>query len=165
MYITHVPDFRMQPDFSYSFETWGCLDRARGVETNALKCDDMKGYLPMQPNHFHCWSQGNLSVVGRWGENVASYTEFSDKRGEKLRVGRIYQNSRKKQDKIAGGGGRKSLLSRVMIMCLLSSPCCAMKLLYHHNFIMFVTALHYIPGPRERENLSTPHYILFISLI
>ena len=58
MYITHVPYFRIQPDFSYSFETWRCLDRARGKGTNALKCDDMKGYLPMQPNHFHCWSQG-----------------------------------------------------------------------------------------------------------
>ena len=58
MYITHVPYFRIQPDFSYSFETWRCLDRARGVGTNALKCDDMKVYLPMQPNHFHCCSQG-----------------------------------------------------------------------------------------------------------
>ena len=29
----------------------------------------------------------------RWGENVTSYTEFSEKRGEKFRVGRIYQNS------------------------------------------------------------------------
>ena len=58
MYITHVPYFRIQPDFSYSFETWRCLDRARGVETNAQKCDDMKGYLPMQLNHFHCCSQG-----------------------------------------------------------------------------------------------------------
>ena len=58
MYITHVPYFRIQPDFSYSFETWRCLDRARGVGTNALKCDDMKVYLPMQLNHFHCCSQG-----------------------------------------------------------------------------------------------------------
>ena len=58
MYITHVPYFRMQPDFSYSFETWRCVDRARGVETNAQKCDDMKGYLPMQSDLFHCCSQG-----------------------------------------------------------------------------------------------------------
>ena len=58
MYITHVPYFRIQPDFSYSFETWRCLDRARGVETNAQKCDDMKGYLPMQSDLFHCCSQG-----------------------------------------------------------------------------------------------------------
>ena len=32
-------------------------------------------------------------VRGGWGENVTSHTEFSDKRGEKFRVGRIYQNS------------------------------------------------------------------------
>ena len=78
MYITHVPYFRIQPDFSYSFETWRCLDRARGKGTNALKCDDMKGYLPMQPDFFHCCSQG-LHWVLSTGCQSPNIHEFSTK--------------------------------------------------------------------------------------
>ena len=78
MYITHVPYFRIQPDFSYSFETWRCLDRARGVGTNALKCDDMKGYLPMQPDFFHCCSQG-LHWVLSTGCQSPNIHEFGTK--------------------------------------------------------------------------------------
>ena len=78
MYITHVPYFRIQPDFSYSFETWKCLDRARGVGTNALKCDDMKWYLPMQPDFFHCCSQG-LHWVLSTGCQSPNIHEFSTK--------------------------------------------------------------------------------------
>ena len=78
MYITHVPYFKIQPDFSYSFETWRCLDRARGKGTNALKCDDMKGYLPMQPDFFHCCSQG-LHWVLSTGCQSPNIHEFSTK--------------------------------------------------------------------------------------
>ena len=78
MYITHVRYFRIQPDFSYSFETWRCLDRARGKGTNALKCDDMKGYLPMQPDFFHCCSQG-LHWVLSTGCQSPNIHEFSTK--------------------------------------------------------------------------------------
>ena len=78
MYITHVPYFRIQPDFSYSFETWRCLDRARGKGTNALKCDDMKGYLPMQPDFFHCCSQG-LHWVLSTGCQSPNIHEFGTK--------------------------------------------------------------------------------------